>query len=178
MVCEHCGEGLRHKLTEFGFQIKYIELGILELEDLISDKQFEQISEIALQNGFEIISDKNSRIVEQIKHLIINIIHRRETLDGSLSEFLEQKIHKDYQHLSRLFSSVEGKSIERYFILQKIERAKELIVYGEQNLTEIAFELGYSSQQHFSRQFKKETGLAPSHFKEIKENKRTSIDRI
>ena len=73
---------------------------------------------------------------------------------------------------------MEGKSIERYYILQKIERAKELIVYGEQNLTEIAYELGYSSQQHFSRQFKKETGLSPSHFKEVKENKRVSIDQI
>jgi len=73
---------------------------------------------------------------------------------------------------------VEGKSIERYYILQKIERAKELIVYGEQNLTEIAYELGYSSQQHFSRQFKKETGLSPSHFKDVKENKRIYIDKL
>lgn len=178
MVCEHCGQVLQQKLTEAGFQVKNIELGKLELVEPVGDKEFTKLSEIALQNGFEIISDKSSRIVEQIKHLIIDIIHQRETLEGNLSEFLEDKIHKDYQHLSRLFSSVEGKSIERYFILQKIERAKELIVYGEQTLGEIAYELGYSNQQHFSRQFKKETGLSPSHFKEIKDNKRTSIDRL
>ena len=99
-------------------------------------------------------------------------------LPGKLSEYLSSQLNKDYQYISRLFSNVEGKSIERYYILQKIERAKELIVYGEQNLTEIAYELGYSSQQHFSRQFKKETGLSPSHFKEVKENKRISIDQI
>ena len=178
MVCEHCAEVLRQKLLEAGFRVKQIELGKLELKEPVSDKEFRKLTQIALQNGFEIISDRSSQIVEQIKHLIIDIIHQRETLEGNLSEFLEQRIHKDYQHLSRLFSGVEGKSIERYFILQKIERAKELIVYGEQNLTEIAYELGYSSQQHFSRQFKKETGLSPSHFKEIKENKRTSIDQI
>ncbi|WP_441000452.1 helix-turn-helix domain-containing protein [Fodinibius sp. SL11] len=178
MVCEHCGEVLRQKLLEAGFPVKHIELGKLELNHPVDSDEFERLSKVVRQNGFEIISDRNSQIVEQIKHLIIDIIHQRETLDGNLSEFLEQRMHKDYQHLSRLFSGVEGKSIERYFILQKIERAKELIVYGKQNLTEIAYELDYSSQQHFSRQFKKETGLSPSHFKEIKENKRTSIDQI
>ena len=178
MVCEHCGQVLRQKLNEAGFRVKRIELGKLELEEAVGDNELEKLSQIALQNGFEIISDRSSQIVEQIKHLIIDIIHQRETLEGNLSEFLEDNIHKDYQHLSRLFSSVEGKSIERYFILQKIERAKELIVYGEQTLGEIAYELGYSNQQHFSRQFKKETGLSPSHFKEVKENKRTSIDRL
>jgi len=178
MVCEHCGEVLESKLNEAGFFVKKIELGKLELQNPVDKEEFKTLSKVVRQNGFEIISDSNSQLVEQIKHLIIDIIHQREELKENLSEFIKDRIHKDYQHLSRLFSSVEGKSIERYFILQKIERAKELIVYGEQNLTEIAYELGYSSQQHFSRQFKKETGLTPSHFKEVKENKRISIDHI
>lgn len=178
MVCEHCGEVLESKLTEEGFPVKKIELGKLELQYPVNEDEFESLSKVVRQNGFEIISDSNSQLVEQIKHLIIDIIHQREKPEKNLSDFIKKRIHKDYQHSSRLFSSVEGKSIERYFILQKIERAKELIVYGEQNLTEIAYELGYSSQQHFSRQFKKETGLTPSHFKEVKKNKRISIDHI
>jgi len=178
MVCEHCAEVLEAKLVEAGLPVRHIELGRVGLERPVDIEGFTELLEIAHENGFEIISDRSSQLVEQIKHLIIDIIHQRENLEGNLSEFLEHRIHKNYQHLSRLFSSVEGKSIERYLILQKIERAKELIVYGEQNLTEIAYELGYSSQQHFSRQFKKETGLAPSHFKDIKEHKRMSIDRL
>lgn len=178
MVCEHCGEVLGQKLLEAGFPVKHIELGKLELNRPVDDDEFEKLSEIVRRNGFEIISDRGSQLVEQVKHLILDIIHQRKTLESNLSDFLAGHIHKDYQYLSRLFSSVEGKSIERYFILQKIERAKELIVYGEQNLTEIAYELGYSSQQHFSRQFKKETGLSPSHFKEIKKNRRISIDKL
>lgn len=178
MVCEHCAEVLSSKLKEAGFVIKDIQLGKLQLENPVNEEQFALLSDIVRENGFDIISDEGSRIVEQIKHLLIDLIHQRKDLDSNLSDYLSSKIHKDYQHLSRLFSGVEGKSIERYFILQKIERAKELIVYGEQNLAEIAYELSYSSQQHFSRQFKKETGLSPSHFKDVKENKRTSIDQL
>lgn len=178
MVCEHCGEVLLSKLDEAGFSVQKIELGKLELEDAVDAEEYQRLSKLVRKNGFEIISDQGSQLVEEIKHLIINIIHREHDLEENLSEFLAEKLNKDYQQLSRLFSSVEGKSIERYFILQKIERAKELIVYGEQTLSEIAYELGYSSQQHFSRQFKKETGLSPSHFKDIKENKRTSIDQL
>lgn len=178
MVCEHCAEVLESKLTEAGLPVSHLELGKVELQRPVNAEEFTKLHEIIDANGFEIISDRSSQLVEQIKHLIIDIVHRRKSLDTNLSEFLSMQLHKDYQYLSRLFSGVEGKSIERYFILQKIERAKELIVYGEQNLTEIAYELGYSSQQHFSRQFKKETGLAPSHFKDIRENKRTPIDRI
>ena len=178
MVCEHCGEVLESKLNDAGFFVDSIELGMIELEEPIDDENFESLSDIVRENGFELISDRGSRIVEEIKHLIIEIIHSADSLEDNLSDYLSERIDRDYQQLSRLFSSVEGKSIERYFIQQKIERAKELIVYGEQTLAEIAYELGYSSQQHFSRQFKKETGLSPSHFKEVKKNKRISIDRL
>lgn len=178
MVCSHCAQVLEEKLEQENFHVKNIDLGELTLDKPISDQEYQRLMNVVQDNGFEIINDQGSKIVEKIKQLIIRLIQSETELEGKLSDYLVEHIHKDYQNLSRLFSNVEGKSIERYYILQKIERAKELIVYGEQTLTEIAYELGYSSQQHFSRQFKKETGLSPSHFKEIKENKRISIDKI
>lgn len=178
MVCSHCAEVLEEKLLAANFKIQNIELGQLILSSPVTQKEYERLTQVVRNNGFEIINDKGSRIVEQIKQLIVQLVRTDQELEGNLSDYLSKKMRKDYQQLSRLFSNVEGKSIERYYILQKIERAKELIVYGEQSLTEIAYELGYSSQQHFSRQFKKETGLSPSHFKDVKENKRISIDKL
>ncbi len=178
MVCSHCAEVLEEKLLEAGFKVQKIELGELYLAEKINEIEYNRLASVIRENGFDLINDENSRIVEQIKQLIIQQVRATKPMDKNLSDYIAEKIHKDYQQLSRLFSAVEGKSIERYFILQKIERAKELIVYDEKTLSEIALELDYSSQQHFSRQFKKETGLSPSHFKDIKENKRTSIDSI
>ncbi|MFD2531280.1 helix-turn-helix domain-containing protein [Gracilimonas halophila] len=178
MVCSHCSEVLREKLDQAGFPVKEIDLGEVTLKKPIGLKQQKEFTELIRQHGFDVINDQNSRLVEQIKQLVIQLARTGEKLENPLSDYLSKKLHKDYQQLSRLFSGVEGKSIERYYILQKIERAKELIVYGERSLSEIAYDLGYSSQQHFSRQFKKETGLSPSHFSEIKENRRISIDEV
>ncbi|MCH2451541.1 MAG: AraC family transcriptional regulator [Gracilimonas sp.] len=178
MVCSHCGEVLSEKLEQAGFSVKKVELGEITLESPIDMEQQEDFTKLIQKHGFDVINNQNSRLVEQIKQLVIQLARTGEKLENPLSDYLAKKLHKDYQQLSRLFSGVEGKSIERYYILQKIERAKELIVYGEQSLSEIAYNLGYSSQQHFSRQFKKETGLSPSHFSEIKENRRISIDEV
>ncbi|WP_020404263.1 AraC family transcriptional regulator [Gracilimonas tropica] len=178
MVCSHCAIVLEEKLEEAGFEVRNLELGKLTLQEPVDPEKYKHLEQVVRTNGFDIINDKGSRLVEQVKHLIIQLIRTDKVLEGNLSDHLSKQINRDYQYLSRLFSNVEGKSIERYYILQKIERAKELIVYGEQNLTEIAYELGYSSQQHFSRQFKKETGLSPSHFKDVKENKRIYIDKL
>ena len=178
MVCSHCAEVLKEKLTTAGFSISSISLGELRLAKPVDKARYEKLTAVVRNNGFDIINDEGSRVVEQIKHLIIKQVRSGDPLEENLSSFLADRIHKDYQQLSRLFSGVEGKSIERYFILQKIERAKELIVYDEKTLSEIALELDYSSQQHFSRQFKKETGLSPSHFKEVKKNKRIPIDQV
>jgi AraC-like DNA-binding protein len=178
MVCSHCAEVLKEKLEQANFRVKAIELGELTLQKPLDPDQYARLEQVIHENGFDVINDQNSRLVEKIKQLIIQLVRTEHKLENTLSDYLSKKLHKDYQQLSRLFSAVEGKSIERYYILQKIERAKELIVYGEQSLSEIAYDLGYSSQQHFSRQFKKETGLSPSHFSEIKENRRISIDKV
>lgn len=178
MVCTHCAEVLEEKLTEGGFSVRKIDLGELTLAGPLDEEQYEKLIKIVRKNGFDLINDRGGQVVEQVKRLIIKVVRGEHQMEGNLSDYLTNQIPKDYQQLSRLFSSVEGKSIERFYILQKIERAKELIVYQELSLSEIAYELGYSSQQHFSRQFKKETGLSPSHFKEIKENKRRSLDSL
>lgn len=178
MVCSHCAEVLKEKLEEADFSVQTIELGELNLAQPISEQDYPRLVSVIRDNGFDLIDDENGRIVEQVKQYIIQQVRSATPLEVNLSEYLSGNIHKDYQQLSRLFSAVEGKSIERYFILQKIERAKELIVYDEKTLSQIALALDYSSQQHFSRQFKKETGLSPSHFKDIKENKRKSIDQL
>ena len=178
MVCSHCSEVLREKLEEAGFNIRQIELGEVALDEPVTESEYQRLIRVVRNNGFDIINDESSKVVERIKHLIIAQVRSGEPLEGNLSDYLTRHIHKEYQQLSRIFSAVEGKSIERYFILQKIERAKELIVYDEKTLSQIALELDYSSQQHFSRQFKKETGLSPSHFKSVKKNKRISIDKI
>ena len=123
---------------------------------------------------------KNAKLVEKIKNAIIEIIHYGEDLDNRIkfSKQIEQKVGVDYHQLSTLFSETEGTTIEKYIILQRIEKVKELLVYNELNLSEIAFKTGYSSVQHLSTQFKKVTGLTPSHFKEIKDNKRKPLDQV
>lgn len=178
MVCSHCSEVLGEKLRNAGFELESIELGEVTLTTPIDGDRLEEFKVIIQDNGFDLVNNETSRLVEKIKQLIIQIVRHNRSFDTTLSDYLAEKLHKDYQQLSRSFSGMEGKSIERYYILQKIERAKELIVYGEQTLSEIAYDLGYSSQQHFSRQFKKETGLSPSHFNNLKKVKRTSIDKI
>lgn len=130
--------------------------------------------------GFELLDDRKSRIVERIKNTIVSLIHgnQDEGFNKKLSAVLTEKLKMDYHYLTTLFSSVEGVTIEKYTILQRIERAKELLLYNELNLSEIANELGYSSVQHLSQQFKKITGLTPSHFTELKENKRKPLDKV
>lgn len=140
----------------------------------------EKAKKILEENGFELLMDKNARLVEQVKIVVINLIYQNqlEHLNKNFSEVIAHEIGKDYSNLSNLFSSVERITIEKYIILQKIERVKELLVYEELSLGEIAYRLGYSSVQHLSGQFKSVTGLTPSHFKSVKNQRRNVIDQV
>jgi AraC-like DNA-binding protein len=180
MVCNRCIKVVRDELSALAYSIKDIELGELTLHEELSDQNIEQISLLLSENGFELIDDKKSRIINRIKTLIIEYIHhdREKPVHMNLSDFLAREIGHDYSYLSSLFSSVEGITIEKYLINQKIEKVKELLVYDEMSLNEISYQLGYSSVQHLSSQFKKTTGLTPSHFKRIKDQKRNPLDRV
>jgi AraC family transcriptional regulator len=179
MVCERCIVAVRRELEAEGISYKRIQLGEIELTAELPGKVMERLSENLRQAGFEILDDKRSRIVEKIKNTIVSLIHHNENdLNIKLSALLADKLEMDYHYLSTLFSSVEGITIEKYTILQRIEKAKELLMYDELSLSQIADEMGYSSVQHLSQQFKKITGLTPSHFKNMKENKRKPLDRL
>src|SRR5690606_36069809 len=129
--------------------------------------------------GFELIDDKRSRQIMQIKSAIIDLVHQRNnSIKINLSNYVSNKLNHDYTYLSNLFSEVEGTTIEKYFIAQKIEKVKELLVYDELSLSEISFQLNYSSVAYLSNQFKKVTGLTPSHFKQIRADKRKPLDKV
>ena len=180
MVCNRCIKVVQDELTGLGYNIKAIELGEVTLTEKLLESNIDQISQVLTDNGFELIDDRKSRIINRIKTLIIEFIHYdREKPDYmNLSDFLAKEIGHDYSYLSNLFSSVEGITIEKYLINQKIEKVKELLVYDELSLNEISYQLGYSSVQHLSNQFKKITGLTPSHFKRIKNKRRNPLDKV
>ncbi len=180
MVCNRCIKVVREELTEIGYTIETIELGEVELLEEIDNTKTEQIRQVLSGNGFELIDDKKSWTINKLKTLIIEYIHhdREKAKHLNLSELLSKELGHDYSYLSKLFSSVEGVTIEKYLILQKIEKVKELLVYDELSLNDISYQLGYSNASHLSKQFKDTTGLTPSHFKKIKEKKRKPLDKV
>ncbi len=180
MVCNRCIKVVNDELSGLGYTIKSIELGEVGLKEELNELDLERITQLLSENGFELIDDRKSKIINRIKTLIIQFIHydREKPEHMNLSDFLAKEIGHDYSYLSNLFSSVEGLTIEKYLIHQKIEKVKELLVYDELSLNEISYQLGYSSVQHLSNQFKKTTGLTPSHFKKIKINKRNPLDKV
>lgn len=179
MVCNRCVMVVENELGKLGFQANKIGLGEVELAKDLSQEEKETLGRSLTNLGFELIDDRKSRIIEKIKTVIIELVHHQQH-DGkhNLSDVLSNELHHDYNYLSNLFSEVEGTTIEKYFIAQKIERVKELLVYDELSLSEIAFQLNYSSVAYLSNQFKKVTGLSPSHFKEIREEKRKPLDKV
>ncbi len=180
MVCNRCIKVVKEEFEKLNLEINSIELGKVSVKKQLTDSNFSEIRNVLDENGFELIDDKKSKIIDKIKTIIIEIIHYNKNIEASVnsSEFIAKEIGYEYSYLSKLFSSVEGITIEKYIINQKIERAKELLVYNELTLNEIAFQLGYSSVQHLSNQFKKITGLSPSHFKKLKDNNRKPLDKI
>ena len=182
MVCARCVRTVRRLADEAGLSIKSIQLGEIRLDAFPLPEELANFRKSLALEGFELLDDRNSRLVEQIKNLIIGEIHheagkRKETMN--FSEFLAHETMHEYGQLSRLFSSVEGLTIEKFIIAQKIERAKELLLYDELTLAEIAYQMGYSSPQHLNNQFRQVTGLSPSQFKsERNQHARKPLDEV
>jgi AraC family transcriptional regulator len=180
MVCDRCILVVRQELDKMQLGYKNIQLGEVELTEQPSNEKINDLNTRLKLLGFELLDDKKSTLVEKIKSSIIHLIHgtEAEELNKKLSVLLSEKLNLDYHYISGLFSSIEGMTIEKYVILQRIEKAKELLMYAELTLSEIADQLGYSSVQHLSQQFKKTTGLTPSHFKSLKKNMRIPLDKV
>ena len=179
MVCDRCIMVVQNELEKLGLDAKNIKLGEVILSKEITSLEKENLSKTLEPLGFEVIDDKKGRIIEKIKNIIIDLVHHQDSdVKTNLSDVLSDKLHHDYNYLSNLFSEVEGTTIEKYFIAQKMEKVKELLVYDELSLSEIANRLNYSSVAYLSNQFKKVTGLTPSHFKQIKEDKRKPLDKV
>lgn len=179
MVCGRCIKVVRDELEKLNFPIKSVELGKVEFEPPQYINEIE-LNEILKKEGFELIDDEDTRIINQIKTLIIQHLHHEsgKVVNENLSAYLEHQLHKNYSTLSSLFSRVEGRTIEKYVIQQRIEHVKELLVYGEKTISEIAWELGYSSAQYLSNQFKSETGFSPSEFRKLIGNSRKPLDEV
>jgi len=180
MVCKRCLKVVKEEFDKLGLEIDDIELGKVSVSSEPDNKKTEEIRHVLLENGFELIDDRKSRLIDNIKTLIIEKVHYSgdEQRPVNTSEYITSRLGYDYSYLSSLFSSVEGITIEKYIINQKTEKIKELLIYDEQSLKEIAWQLGYSSVQHLSNQFKKVTGLSPSHFKKLKDKKRKALDEV
>lgn len=180
MVCSRCIKVVKEEIERLGFTVQSIELGEVVMKGETRSGDLEEIAGVLAENGFELIKDKRSELINRIKTLIIECIHHdKEKPDYvNFSDFLSSELNHDYSYLSHLFSMVEGKTIEKYMILQKIEKVKELLVYDELTLNEISYMMGYSSVAHLSRQFKNVTGLTPSHYKKVREEKRRPLDRL
>lgn len=179
MVCNRCITAVENELYKLDLKVQNIKLGAVTLEKEPTTDEKNKLETALDQLGFEIIDDKKSQIIEQIKNSIIDLVHHQENNTKiNLSDVLADKIHHDYNYLSNLFSAVEGTTIEKYFIAQKIEKVKELLVYDELSLSEIAFHLNYSSVGYLSNQFKKVTGLSPTQFKKNLGDKRKPLDEV
>jgi AraC-like DNA-binding protein len=170
---------VKSELEKLGLHYTSVELGEVEITDKISEDQIKNLS-IALElTGLELMDDNKKILVEKIKTLIIELIHYNdEQIKINLSDYLSEKLNHNYTYLSNLFSEVKGTTIEQFYLAHKIEKVKELLVYDELNLTEIAWKLHYSSVSHLSNQFKKMTGLTPSHFKNLKNKRRSALGSL
>ena len=180
MVCDRCITVVRQQIEALGHQISQVELGQVELARPLNASSLKDLESALLGHGFELLKGTDAIAVEKVKKLILDHLYRHVQKPNSMnfSDYLAQETTMNYFALSKLFSSTEGITIEKYLILQKIERVKELLVYNQKSLSEIAFELEYSSVAHLSRQFKSVTGLTPSSFKKLGIEGRKSLDKI
>jgi len=179
MVCPRCIMSVENILKENKLESKYVQLGEIELLKTPGKKQLQKFSDDLKKVGFELLDDPKTQLIEKIKALLIQKVQNENIEEHfSIHKYLSKRIFKDYSSISKLFSEVEGITIEQFFILQKIEKVKEWLVYNELSLNQIAFNLGYSSTQHLSGQFKKFTGMAPTQFKSLGAEHRKAINDV
>lgn len=179
MVSIRCKMLVKSELQKFGLHYKSVELGEAEIEEEISMDQWHALNSALKKSGIELMEDKRSILIEKIKNIIVELVHYSdESLEMNFSDYLTSKLNHDYTYLANLFSETQGITIEHFLISHKIERVKELLIYDELNITEIAWKMHYSSVAHLSNQFKKMTGLTPSFFKKLKHKKRKGLEDI
>lgn len=179
MVCTRCKAAVENLIHSLGYVLQKIELGEVEIEGGLTFTQLDELDRALKSLGFEILDDRKSQIVTKIKSILIDLVQNKNAcLDSPLSIFITDKINQDYNSLSQLFSQLESITIEQYFILLKIEKVKELLIYDELSLKEIAYRLNYSSVAHLSKQFKKTTGFTPTDFKTTGNQRRKLIDKL
>lgn len=179
MVSIRCKMIVKDELQKLGFRNVNVKLGEAEILEDVSHEKLEQIKIALHRSGLELMEDKKAMLIEKIKNVIVEMVHYSDEFPKvNFSDYLSEKLGYDYTYLANLFSETEGVTIEQYIMNHKIERVKELIIYDELNLTEIAFKLHYSSVAHLSNQFKKITGLTPSFFKALKNKKRTAKENV
>lgn len=179
MVSLRCKMLVKEELHKLGLHYVVVDLGMVEILEDISKEQHDQLKENLAKSGLELLDDKRSILIERIKNVIIEMIHYMDELPKeNYSDYISQKLGYDYTYLSNIFMEVKGTTIQQFIILHKIEKVKELILYDELNLTEIAFKMHYSSVGHLSNQFKKITGLSPSFFKQLKQKRMANLENM
>ena len=179
MVCIRCQMVVKAELEKLGLHYVDVKIGEADIIDNILPEQLQQLDKALRKSGLLLMDDKKSILVEKIKSVIIELVHYTdEQIKINLSDYLHEKLNYDYTYLANLFSEVKGITIERFYLTHKIEKVKELIIYDELNLTEIAYRMHYSNVAHLSNQFKKFTGLTPSHFKKLKNKRRGTLEEV
>lgn len=170
---------VKDELKKLGLHFIIVDLGVVEIMEDINEETRTLLKANLLESGLELMDDKRAILIEKVKNVIIQMIHYAdEPIKVTFSEHLSEKLSQNYTYLANLFSEVQGTTIEQFMILHKVERIKELIIYDELNITEIAWKMNYSSVAHLSTQFKKVTGLSPSHFKLLKDKRRNPIEEL
>ena len=179
MVCDRCRMSVEQALRDNGLHPIDVQLGVAQVEGDVSDERRAQLADALQALGFKLLADRRQQVVEQIRAAVIRLVHYRDNRsEVNLSDYLQQELHMEYSSLSKLFSEVTGTTLERYYIEQRIERVKELLTYGELTLTQIAFQLHYSSVAYLSSQFKMVTGITPSAYKNLQHKDRRALDQI
>ncbi len=179
MVSLRCKMMVKEELVKMGLHYVVVDLGVVDILENITQEQHDELKKNLSKSGLELLDDKKSVLIEKIKSVIIEMIHYSDELPlVNYSTYISEKLHYDYTYLSNLFSEIKGITIQQYIIIHKIEKVKELLLYDELNLTEISYQMHYSSVAHLSNQFKKITGLSPTFFKQLQQKRKANLENI